>query len=124
MWGVIADAADASRGRNADARYSAMHDAATKANLWLTSRNTIGALMNTCAKHQDEITSLRAQLADAKAKAIEECAKTAEAFGENHGVQWGNRKRFELRDLQRAMRGACNLIAEDIRALASLKEGE
>jgi len=36
----------------------------------------------------------------------------------SYGV-WGDRKRFELHDIQRAVNGACGLIAEDIRALLS-----
>jgi len=79
-----------------------------------------------CALHEslahgytDEIAELQCRVDEARRKAIEDAAKTAEAFAKNHGVQWGDRKRFELHDIQRAVNGACGLIAEDIRALLS-----
>lgn len=67
MWGIIAEAADRSRGQNADARYAAMFEAANKAQLWLTTKSTLGALMNTCAKKDAEITKLKSQLEEARA---------------------------------------------------------
>ena len=79
-----------------------------------------------CALHEslahgytDEIAELQCRVDEARRKAIEDAAKTAEAFAKNHGVQWGDRKRFELHDIQRAVNGACGLIAEDIRSLLS-----
>lgn len=79
-----------------------------------------------CALHEslahgytDEIAELQCRVDEARRKAIEDAAKTAEAFAKNHVVQWGDRKRFELHDIQRAVNGACGLIAEDIRALLS-----
>lgn len=66
MWGIIAEAADRSRGQNADARYAAMFEAANKAQLWLATKSTLDALMNTCAKKDAEITKLKSQLEEAR----------------------------------------------------------
>lgn len=53
-----------------------------------------------------------------RAEAMREAAAQAcEAFGKDHQIQWGDRKRFELRDLQRVVRDVARLCAEDVRAL-------
>lgn len=67
----------------------------------------------------DAIERLSKELAEARALVIEECAAIAEEFARKHGVQWDGRKRFELQDVQRCVRGAGDLIAEDIRTLTS-----